>query len=129
MNTILIILAVVILASLGYFLLRKKKEKEAIVTPVVDNPPIVEDNVIIIRGQHKYTLTEKDLRYFDKEGHQITHVRFKGDIKEFYTDENHSVKYISNAELPIDFKLYIVLDPETTYVVNYDVKSNNLWSK
>lgn len=130
MDTVTIILVIiVILASLGYFLLRNKKEKEVVVIPTVDNPPVTEDNTIVIKGQSEYILTKKDLLFSDKDGDVITNVRFSGDINSIYTDKNYTKKYVAYTELPIDFKLYLKLVEESTFVLQYDVKSNNLWSK
>lgn len=130
MDTVTIILVtVVILASLGYFLLRNKKEKEVVVIPIVDNPPVTEDNTIIIKGQNEYTLTKKDLIFSDKDGDIITNVRFSGDISEIYIDKNYTEKYVAYTELPIDFELYLKLGEESTLVLQYNVKSNNFWSK
>lgn len=130
MDTVTIILVtVVILASLVYFLLRKKKEKEVVVIPIKDNPPVTEDNTIVIKGQSEYILTKEDLIFSDKDGDIITNVRFSGDINEIYIDKNYTEKYVAYTELPIDFKLYLKLGEESTLVLQYNVKSNNLWSK
>ena len=138
MDTVTIILViVVILASLGYFLLRNKKEKEVVVIPTVDNPPVAEDNTIVIKGQSEYILTKKDLIFSDKDGNTITNVRFSGDIGEIYIDKNYTEKYVAYTELPIDLNytlswlkslllFYNIMSNLITFGVNnYEYTNNN----
>lgn len=122
-----IILIIVILAVVGYFIF---KDKQTIVEEVKDNDPITKDNFILVKGVETYKLTKSDLIYSDVDGDEITHVRFSGEVDNIFIDVNLTEKYISGTEVTINFELYVNFNSQgDTYKIQYNVKSNNKWSK
>ena len=131
METITIIVLIIIGIALGFILTKGlSKDKKQNSEIKIDNPPITKDKVVTLYDTDNFILTKDILLYQDIDGDKITHVRFNGDVDRFFVDSNFTENYKAGSELPIDFKIYIKFKSvEDSVTVNYDVKSNNIWSK
>ena len=93
-----------------------------------DTPPIANDVEINLENRQNLDNVQSHLKYSDAENHQITHMKFEGDVSRLTAN---GTPVVVGQEYDINTNIkYTAPDQDSSYefTTTYNVKANGLWS-